>query len=132
VSVGERLVHHELCFGCGRQNLFGILAELERRADGEVAGRCFIKQDHQGALERCAHEGILTAALSEAMSLACGGRARATMIEMEFAAPAPVGAFLELRARREGAGEGRLEARAWATIEGGPVASAHGVFERRD
>ena len=43
------LVHHELCFGCGRVNLFGLLLEVDEVAPGAVAGRCFVKQDHQGA-----------------------------------------------------------------------------------
>jgi len=64
------LVHHDLCFGCGQANLFGLQAELERRDDGSVAGRVFVKQDHQGP--PCyAHGGILAAALDEA--IASGG-----------------------------------------------------------
>ena len=43
------LVHHELCFGCGRTNLCGLLLEVQEKASGSVAGRGFIKQDHQGA-----------------------------------------------------------------------------------
>ncbi len=27
------LVHHELCFGCGRANLFGLHLDLERQDD---------------------------------------------------------------------------------------------------
>ena len=46
------LVHHELCFGCGRANPFGLMFEIEVTAAGSVeAGRCFIKQDHQGERE---------------------------------------------------------------------------------
>ena len=44
------LVHHDLCFGCGQTNLFGLLLEVERVDERRVAGRCFIKQDHQGAI----------------------------------------------------------------------------------
>ena len=42
------LAHHDLCFGCGLANVFGLQIELERRDDGSVAGRFFVKQDHQG------------------------------------------------------------------------------------
>jgi hypothetical protein len=52
------LVHHELCFGCGRVNLFGLLLEVQEVAPGAVAGRCFVKQDHQGADRRRAHDGV--------------------------------------------------------------------------
>jgi len=40
------LLRHELCFGCGPTNRFGLLLEVEEVAPGAVAGRCFIKQDH--------------------------------------------------------------------------------------
>ena len=85
------LRHHELCFGCGRTNLFGLLLEVEEVAPGAVAGRCFIKQDHQGADRGRAHEGVLAAALAEAMALACGVDARAVSFEVSLEAPAPVG-----------------------------------------
>jgi hypothetical protein len=70
------LVHHELCFGCGRTNLFGILLDVEPVGPDAVAGRCFIKQDHQGPDRGRAHEGVVAAALAEAMALACGLDAR--------------------------------------------------------
>jgi hypothetical protein len=44
----RRLRHHDLCFGCGQANLFGLQLELEPRPEGGVAGRFFVKQDHQG------------------------------------------------------------------------------------
>ncbi len=77
-------VHHEQCFGCGRTNLFGLLLEVEEVAPGAVAGRCFIKQDHQGAEGGRAHDGVVAAALSEAMSLACGVEARAVSFEVSL------------------------------------------------
>ena len=69
------LVHHDLCFGCGQTNLFGLLLEVERVDPDRVAGRCFIKQDHQGPDRTAAHQGVIAAALCEAMALACGPRA---------------------------------------------------------
>jgi acyl-coenzyme A thioesterase PaaI-like protein len=95
------LVHHELCFGCGRVNLFGLLLELERDGPGKVLGRAFLKQDHQGPDRGTAHPGILAAALTEAMALAVGVEARATGLEIDFEHPAPIGGFLELEARVE-------------------------------
>ena len=99
------LVHHELCFGCGRVNLFGLLLEVRDVAPGTVAGRCFLKQDHQGADRGSAPEGVVAAALVEALALACGLAARALSVEVTLAGPAPVGAFLDLEAqlaRRDG------------------------------
>ncbi|HTX10009.1 MAG TPA: hypothetical protein VME22_15430 [Solirubrobacteraceae bacterium] len=122
------LVHHELCFGCGRTNLFGLLLEVEATAPGEVAGRCFIKQDHQGADRGNAHEGVVAAALSEAMALACGLDARAVAIEVTLSAPAPVGAFLELEARVERREGPIAEATATATADRRMVAQARGSY----
>jgi acyl-coenzyme A thioesterase PaaI-like protein len=126
-----RLVHHELCFGCGRTNLFGLLMDAEATERGVVRGRGFIKQDHQGAVRGVAHEGIVMAALSEAMSLACGPDMRASQIEARIEAPVPVGAFLEVEAEVGEATTGGREARATATVDGQPVATARGLYESR-
>jgi hypothetical protein len=113
------LSHHELCFGCGRTNLFGLLVELEPQADGSARGRCFIKQDHQGAERGQAHEGVIAAALSEAIALAAGPQARICRLKVEITASAPVGTFLELHAwpdRARASVEGELVATATASI----------------
>jgi acyl-coenzyme A thioesterase PaaI-like protein len=127
--------HHELCFGCGTANLFGLQLELERRPDDTVAGRFFVKQDHQGPPGH-AHGGVIVAALDEAMSLAIqseGIDAMTGRLEVDLLAPTPVGTFVRLEAgieRREG---DRLVA--WATAgladeETEPLAKARGVFVR--
>lgn len=120
-----RLVHHELCFGCGRTNLFGLLAELEQTGPHAVSGRCFIKQDHQGTDPGVAHEGVVVAALSEAMAFACGSGARVREMHVELEASVPVGAFLDLHAEAEG---GR--ASATATTGGQAVATATANFRQ--
>jgi acyl-coenzyme A thioesterase PaaI-like protein len=104
----ERLRHHELCFGCGQANLFGLQLELRRRPEGGVAGRFFVKQDHQGP-PGYAHGGVLAAALDEAMALLLHGQGTFALtgkLEVDIRAPAPVGAFVEVEADVEGA-EGR-------------------------
>jgi hypothetical protein len=127
-AAGSPLVHHELCFGCGRINLFGILLEVEPAGPDAVAGRCFIKQDHQGAQRGSAHEGVVGAALCEAMALACGPDARAVAFEIEISAAAPVGAFLELAARIDRR-DGQISyATATATADQRMVAQARGTF----
>jgi acyl-coenzyme A thioesterase PaaI-like protein len=122
------LVHHELCFGCGRVNLFGLLLEVEPAGPGAVAGRCFIKQDHQGADRGSAHEGIVAAALVEAMALACGPDARALSFEISLSEAAPVGAFLDIEARVERRDGPRADATATARGDQRMVARAVGRF----
>jgi uncharacterized protein (TIGR00369 family) len=123
--------HHELCFGCGRQNLFGLQLELEPLDGGGVGGRFFVKQDHQGP-PGVAHGGIVGTALDEAMALAVhaeGLLALTTRLELAFERPVAVGAFVEVRARIESREGGRLRAAAEALDEGGArCAHARGEF----
>ncbi len=127
----SRVSHHELCFGCGQANLFGLQLEIERRPQGGVEGRFFVKQDHQGP-PGFAHGGVVAAALDEAMSLVLHGQgthAVTRQFEVEFLAPAPVGSFVRLEADVERV-EGRrlhLAARALGD-DGAEVAAARGVF----
>jgi hypothetical protein len=93
-------MHHELCFGCGRTNLFGLLMEAERTEDDRLTGRWFVKQDHQGPERGRAHPGIVASALIEAAMLAVRDDARVKRIELELepgAAPA-VGSFCDVEA----------------------------------
>jgi len=76
--------HHELCFGCGTANVFGLHIE---------DGRFFVKQDHQGP-DGALHPGVLAAALIEVL----GPTAH---VELDLRASAPVGTFVELA--RDGA-----------------------------
>ena len=122
------LVHHELCFGCGRTNLFGLLLEVDEVAPGAVTGRCFIKQDHQGADRGFAHDGVVAAALAEAMGLACGLGARAAGFEVWLESPAPVGGFVDLVARIEGRDGPLMNVTATASADQRMVARARGSF----
>ena len=127
-AAGTPLVHHELCFGCGRTNLFGLLLEVQESGPDEVAGRCFIKQDHQGADRGEAHPGVVGTALAEAMELACGLQARVVSFEIWFRAGAPVGAFLEVQARVERRDGSIAYAAATALADQRMVAQARGSF----
>jgi hypothetical protein len=122
------LVHHELCFGCGRVNLFGLMLELEPAGLDAVAGRGFLKQDHQGADRGRAHEGVVSAALLDAMALACGPDARVTAFEISVSAPAPVGAFLDIEARVERRDGPTADASATARVDQRMVAEARGSY----
>ncbi len=130
-----RLTHHDLCFGCGPANLFGLQLELERTADGGVEGRFFVKQDHQGP-PGFAHGGVLAAALDEAMALLLfdeGSVAVTARLEVDLRAPAPVGAFVVVSARIARDRGRRIElARLVARAEEPRtlLAEARGVFVR--
>ena len=114
--------------------MFGLQLELERRPEGGVAGRFFVKQDHQGPPGQ-AHGGILAAALDETMALLLHGqgtRALTGRLEVDLSAPAPVGAFVDVEADVDRAEERRIEVGARASVEGELVAEARGVFVRAD
>ena len=128
--TSTRLVHHELCFGCGRTNLFGLLMDVEQTGEGRVSARAFIKQDHQGPERGAAHEGVVAAALSDAMSLACGHQMRARSIEVQLQDSVPIGAFLSVEATVHERADGGCRASAIAAVDEHRVASARGDYAR--
>jgi acyl-coenzyme A thioesterase PaaI-like protein len=131
VPRAERLSHHDLCFGCGQANLFGLQLELERTEEG-VAGRFFVKQDHQGP-PGYAHGGVIATALDEAMALLLhdeGVHALTARLEVDLLAPAPVGTYVEVSAEVEERSGRRLVLSATAAGEDGEIASAVGTFVR--
>jgi acyl-coenzyme A thioesterase PaaI-like protein len=133
--LSASLAHHDLCFGCGQANLFGLQLELERVAGGGVEGRFFVKQDHQGP-PGYAHGGVIAAALDEAMALLLWGEdefAVTRRLEVDLLAPAPVGTFAHVAAELEES-EGRtLRLRASASsAEGTELAVARGLFVRSE
>jgi len=128
------LRHHDLCFGCGQANPFGLQLEMEPRPEGGVSGRFFVKQDHQGP-PGYAHGGVIAAALDEAMALvlhAQGSYALTGALQVELRAPAPVGSFVSLEAAIESSEGRKLVLIATAAGDDGPLASARGTFVARD
>ena len=128
----EAVRHHDLCFGCGQANLFGLQLELSRSGEA-VEGRFFVKQDHQGP-PGYAHGGVIATALDEAMALLLFDRGTFALtgrLEVELTAPAPVGTFVRVSARLEEEGERTLRLAAKATTEEGRgLAAATGTFIR--
>jgi acyl-coenzyme A thioesterase PaaI-like protein len=126
------ITHHELCFGCGLANLFGLQLELEAAGD-RVSGRFFVKQDHQGP-PGYAHGGVIATALDEAMALlvhAAGIHALTRRLEVDLLGPVPVGSFATVSASVESREERQLELR--AELRGDepdarPLARARGTF----
>ena len=135
MADGERLSHHDLCFGCGQANPFGLQLELERRPEGGVAGRFFVKQDHQGP-PGYAHGGVIATALDEAMSLWVHQRGRLALtgrLEVDLLAPAPVGSFVEVSANIQEVSGRRITAVASAQDEAGTaLGKARGTFVEVD
>jgi acyl-coenzyme A thioesterase PaaI-like protein len=128
-----RIFHHDLCFGCGQANLFGLQLELEPHPGGGVEGRFFVKQDHQGP-PGFAHGGVLAAALDEAMALLLHAErvfAVTAGFEVDFLAPAPVGTFVTVRARVVQTAGRRVTLEADAAREEDPVARARATFVRQ-
>jgi acyl-coenzyme A thioesterase PaaI-like protein len=125
------LTHHELCFGCGLANLFGLQLELKRDGD-RVEGRFFAKQDHQGP-PGIVHGGIVATALDEAMALLVHDEripALTRRLEVDLLGAAPIGTFLGVTAwiaEQEGR---RLTLAAELTSGDEVCARATGVFVR--
>jgi acyl-coenzyme A thioesterase PaaI-like protein len=128
----EQIRHHDLCFGCGQANLFGLQLEVSRSGEG-VEGRFFVKQDHQGP-PGYAHGGVVATALDEAMALLLFDRgtfALTKRLEVDLKAPAPVGTFVRVTARVEEEDERTLRLAAEAATEDGRMlAVAKGRFVR--
>jgi acyl-coenzyme A thioesterase PaaI-like protein len=131
--AGAHLFHHDLCFGCGQANPFGLQLELAPSGSGAVEGRFFVKQDHQGP-PGYAHGGVIGAALDEAMALVLhheGIPALTARLEVELRESVPVGTFVQLVARIAERGERRLRLSAEAVGQAGGVAArAEGIFIR--
>jgi len=125
------ITHHELCFGCGLANLFGLQMELAADGERRVAGRFFVKQDHQGP-PGYAHGGMLATALDEAMALLVHDareRALTRRLEVDLLGPAPVGSFVAVRAWIEAEEGRRIELGAELRGERDEVlARARGIF----
>jgi acyl-coenzyme A thioesterase PaaI-like protein len=122
--------HHDLCFGCGQANLFGLQLELEPAEDGGLRGRFFVKQDHQGP-PGVGHGGIVATALDEAMALAvhhAGIPALTSRLDVKLRAPARVGEVVLVEARIEERDGRRLVTRATARTGGEVLAEASGEF----
>jgi acyl-coenzyme A thioesterase PaaI-like protein len=130
LSADRRLRHHDLCFGCGQANLFGLQLELEPDGERAARGRFFVKQDHQGP-PGYAHGGIMATALDEAMSLLAhqaGTYPLTASLSIDLRAPAPVGAFVEVWAEVVSVEGRRLELRSTASSQGAVVATGTAVL----
>ena len=126
------VAHHDLCFGCGVANLFGLQLELEATGD-RISGRFFVKQDHQGP-PGYAHGGVIATALDEAMALlvhAAGIHAVTRRLEVDLLGPVPVGSFATVSGSVESRAErqlGLLAELRGEDADGRLLARARGTF----
>ena len=131
MPADNRISHHDLCFGCGQANLFGLQLEAEPIVGRGVEGRFFVKQDHQGP-PGFAHGGIIAAALDEIMALLIHGEGEYALtgrLEVDLRAPAPVGTFVRLSATVDDVDARRIRVAATAESETGEeIATAAGLF----
>jgi acyl-coenzyme A thioesterase PaaI-like protein len=129
------ITHHELCFGCGLANLFGLQLEVEPDGERRVSGRFFVKQDHQGP-PGFAHGGMIATALDEAMALLVHDArvpALTSRLELDLLGPVPVGSFPSVAAWVEADEGRRIDLAAELRGERDEVlARAHGIFVRVD
>jgi acyl-coenzyme A thioesterase PaaI-like protein len=130
-AQASRFAHHDLCFGCGIGNVFGLQLEATEPVDGELRGRFFVKQDLMGP-PGVMHGGLVATALDEVMSLLVVGSHGdwpTARLEVDLRAPVPLGVFVEAVARL-GPQEGRkLTVTAEVRGEDGALlAEASGVF----
>ena len=95
-----------------------------------MAGRFFVKQDHQGP-PGYAHGGVIATALDEAMALLLHGQGTYALtgrLELELKAPAPVGSFIEVEADVMEVDGRRRTLEASASGDDGTIALARGTF----
>ena len=127
------IVHHELCFGCGQANLFGLQLEVDADGERRVAGRFFVKQDHQGP-PGYAHGGVIATALDEAMALLVHDRqlpALTRRLELDLLGPVAVGSFASVSAWIDSDEGRRLELASELRGERAEIlARARGTFVR--
>ena len=99
-----------------------------------MAGRFFVKQDHQGP-PGYAHGGVIATALDEAMALLLHGQGTYALtgrLEVELKAPVAVGSFVEVAADVTSVDGRRLTLEARASGDDGTVALARGTFVERE
>lgn len=122
--------HHELCFGCGNSNLFGLHIEADTSGEKGLAAEFVVRDEHTGA-SGYAHTGVLSGALYEVMALSLpaeGVHGRAEHVEVDFHESVPRGSVIELTTTVGRSGEGRIRLHATACRNNAMIASGQGDF----
>jgi acyl-coenzyme A thioesterase PaaI-like protein len=125
--------HYRDCFGCGPDHPTGLHMQLTAGEACAIQARFVVTEHHQGA-PGLAHGGLLTAAFDEALGTATWMLrlpAVTAHLEVDFAAPVPVGSTLVIDARCSAVAGRKVysEATGRLTDEDGPIAVlARAVF----
>jgi len=123
--------HYDHCFGCGRQHPTGLHLQMEG-GGREVRGRFTVTEHHQGA-PMLAHGGVIAAAMDEGMGyLLYLLRTPAVTghLEVDYRAPVPVGATLELRGVLEDVRGRKIHARMTGHIRETLAVEARAIYIR--
>ena len=92
--------HYRLCFGCGADHEAGLRLRVAPGPGLAVTGEFTVGEHHQGA-PGLAHGGVLASALDEvmgALNWLLMAPAVTARLEIDYAAPVPVGTALHLAA----------------------------------
>lgn len=122
-------VHNPHCFGCG-PDAPGLRLEVFARAGFETTAILTVQPWMEGG-PGIIHGGLLTTAFDDVMSLAtflAGPPTVTGHLEVDFLAPIPVGARLQLHATALGRQRRKVFTEATASIDGATVARAHAIF----
>ncbi|SIR66845.1 PaaI family thioesterase [Williamsia sterculiae] len=148
-APGQRLPGHGRdCYGCGPDAPHGLHLELFAGDGVAVTARMRVRPRFEGG-PGTIHGGVLASAFDEVMGhvpTMCGRFCVTGHLQVDFAAPVPLGVDLYLRATALGVQRRKVftEAHAWIVepgpdgiaVEPGasgiPVAAAHGLFVQID
>lgn len=125
--------HYRDCFGCGPDHPTGLHMQLTAAPGCAIQARFVVTDHHQGA-PGLAHGGLLTAAFDEALGTATWMLrvpAVTAHLEVDFAAPVPVGSTLVIDAACTAVAGRKVYSEATGRLgdEDGPVAvMARAVF----
>ncbi|WP_026917438.1 PaaI family thioesterase [Gordonia shandongensis] len=130
---GRRIdLHHSMCYGCGRDVPAGLHIDVFAGEGLTVDARMDVVDRMQGG-PGVIHGGVLAAAFDEVMGtspLITGLPVVTVHLEIDFAAPIPLGSTLQFHGEVLGRQRRKVYTRAVAHFgdRDQPVAAAHAVF----
>jgi acyl-coenzyme A thioesterase PaaI-like protein len=121
-----------MCFGCGEEAAGGLHMVAIAGENANVTARMQVEPRFEGG-PGVIHGGILSSAFDEAMGLThrmIGTVAVTVHLEIDFAAPIPLGTELRIEAETVGSVRRKLYCRATAYLGDAtePVGMAHAIF----
>lgn len=133
IKVKEKLRSSLNCFGCGKDNPYGIKGEFYGLEDGSIAGLYRLNEYHQGYVNWC-HGGIIAAALDEAIAHAVeytweNAMGITAKLDIEYKRPVPYDEPWTAYAKIAGTDEKYIYGKSVIVLANGKIAAiANGVF----